>query len=382
MRMYYVVNARMPNHKAYGIQLAKMCEAFVEKGVDLTLVIPKLLRTDAALKEFYDLRTDIRVVILPALDWYDRGRLRFFLSSLVFMISSFLYLMREKSHGRLDVIYTIDMDMFSFAFLPLIGAPLFSEIQDAKPRDFLHRYFFKRVSGIVGINSEVESHLVRDFGMRPEHVVAAQNAVEVRWLSLNIAQDDARRRLSLPQERQILVYTGRFYKWKGLDVLPAACEKMLEVECYVVGGPKNEFIEASGVSDIPPNLHIMPGCENGEVPYWLAAADVLVVMGTRKNEGAYRYRSPMKTYEYMAMRRPTVVSSAPALRAIVGPDEALFYEPDDADDLARKVKEALVGGTAIVGMVARAHERVQSWTWKDRAQKILALITSSQKEQK
>src|SRR3989344_4789036 len=55
MKIYYIANARMPSEKAYGIQLAKMCEAFIEQGIEVELCIPRTLRSHISLKEFYSL---------------------------------------------------------------------------------------------------------------------------------------------------------------------------------------------------------------------------------------------------------------------------------------------------------------------------------------
>ncbi|HEV8666352.1 MAG TPA: hypothetical protein VN665_00695, partial [Candidatus Paceibacterota bacterium] len=61
MKIYYVANARMPTEKAHGIQIAKMCEAFIESGIDLTLVVPSRKTTPESVQEFYNLRTPVAV---------------------------------------------------------------------------------------------------------------------------------------------------------------------------------------------------------------------------------------------------------------------------------------------------------------------------------
>ncbi|MDP2648516.1 MAG: hypothetical protein Q8P19_01310, partial [bacterium] len=91
MKLYYVVNARLPNKKAYGIQIAKMCEAFIEAGVDLELVIPRThAARSAKMRDFYHLRVDVPTTTLPTLDWYDKGRIGYLLSSVIF--AKFLFL--------------------------------------------------------------------------------------------------------------------------------------------------------------------------------------------------------------------------------------------------------------------------------------------------
>ena len=116
MKLYYIVNARMPSEKAYGIQIAKMCEAFIEHGVELELCIPRTRRAHIPLQEFYGLRVPVPTRILAGLDWYGRGSIGFALSSMVFMASACFYLLRRKGSASL---YTIDMDPYSFSPLAL-----------------------------------------------------------------------------------------------------------------------------------------------------------------------------------------------------------------------------------------------------------------------
>jgi len=40
-KLIYIANARMPTEKAHGIQIMKMCEAFIDVESGVELVIPK-----------------------------------------------------------------------------------------------------------------------------------------------------------------------------------------------------------------------------------------------------------------------------------------------------------------------------------------------------
>ena len=41
MKLYYIANARIPTEKAHGVQIMKMCEAFVDAGHEVKLIVPK-----------------------------------------------------------------------------------------------------------------------------------------------------------------------------------------------------------------------------------------------------------------------------------------------------------------------------------------------------
>ena len=373
MKLYYVVNARLPNKKAYGIQIAKMCEAFIEAGADLTLVIPRTKAAQtASMRDFYGLRVEVPTKILPGFDWYAGGRLPFFLSSLIFMKVSGLYLLWKRIRGERAVVYTIDMDTFSFSFLPLCGFPIVAEMHDTKPAHILARFFFRHIKGIVATNEEIKHSLVERFRIPSEKIIVESNGVDFS-IFFPYDRNTARSGLSIPREETIALYAGRFYEWKGLGILGQAARLAPDVNWYAVGGTPKEFIRATGVVNIPANLTIVPEKPIGEVPQWLAAADALLVLGTKMNARSYLHTSPMKVYEYMAAQKPIVASSTPALQSIIGPDEVVFYEPDNATALVEAVRKSVKGSNQ--DMIARAAHSAADHSWQNRAERIGAILS-------
>jgi len=106
------------------------------------------------------------------------------------------------------------------------------------------------------------------------------------------------------------------------------------------------------------------------VPLWASAADILLVLGTKRDEQSYRYTSPMKVFEYMAMQRTIVASRTPALESILDKDECVFYEPDNAQSLAESITEAageLVENSVRTG---NAYRKARHYSWSARAKRI------------
>lgn len=374
MKVYYVANARMPNEKAHGIQLAKMCEAFLAAGIDLTLVVPGRKNVKGDIKSFYKLEVSVPMQQLPVVDAYVLGPIGFFLSSFSFIASYVIFFIAKKVRGEKFVIYTIDMDNFSSFLLPHFG-PTYTEMHSPKKASLYQRIFFSRARGAIAINSLVKDSLVKTFSVPPERVLVEQNGVDLAVFA-PMSKDEARQNLVLPTDAKIALYIGRFYGWKGLEVLPGACEALEAsgIDCYVVGGTREEFIKVSGISELPPNLHIISPQDNYKIPMWLAAADALLVLGTKLNEESYRYTSPMKVFEYMAAKRPIIASDTPALRAILSDDDALFYEPDYTASLARAIEKSLADTEGGVARVAHAYEKIQTYSWDMRAARIISFI--------
>lgn len=367
-KIYYIANARMPTEKAHGIQLAKMCEAFVEQGIDLKLVVPKRKTMERSLKDFYGLRVDIAVKKMPVLDWYACGRIGFFLGSLSFACGYFFYLWGKRLAGEQFIIYMVDIDQFSFFLIPFIGMPYVCEIHDAKEKRMMLTVLFRSARGIITINRIIKKELSEVFGIMPEKIIVYPNGIDMSMFVRLSSRQKARKKLGIDANRPMILYVGRFYEWKGLDTALRAVSLLKgNCMCYFVGGTSRELMHASGVKILPESVQCMGNRSFMEIPMWLTAADILLVLGTKRNEYSYLHTSPMKCFEYMASRRPIIASATPANCEIVGDQEALFYEPDNPNDLAKKINYAFTHEDEMNARANCAFAKVQNFSWEKRS---------------
>ena len=186
-------------------------------------------------------------------------------------------------------------------------------------------------------------------------------------------REEARKSLNIPLGRKIALYAGRFYDWKGLEILSALALKK-SIAFYVVGGTKDE-LETMTDKKIPQNIVCAGPCDYQDIPTWLAAADLLVAVGTRKNPYSYYHTSPMKIFEYMAARRPILAADTPAIKQIVTDEEASFYKPDDPEDFSSMIETVIDDSKTAEAKVQKAHEKMQKFSWNNRARDILSFVS-------
>jgi len=375
-KIYYVANARMPNEKAHGIQIAKMTEAMVLSGADLKLIVPARKASLKNMKEFYGLEVDVPLVKIPVIDTYTYGKLGFVLGSFAFMLASLIYLLWKKLAGEEFVIYVIDMDLFSFLFLPMAGRPLFAEMHDRKPASFPSKILFNCAKGIITINKIIKQEIADTFNVSADKIVVHPNGIDLNQFAITASKEEMRKILNLPIGCRIVLYSGRFYDWKGLEILLEAARLLRkEIFIYCVGGSDGDLKKITGNDKaIPPNLICVGKKDYKEMPLWLRSADTLIVLGTKRNDYSYLHTSPMKLMEYMASGRQIVASRTPANQEIVSEKEAFFYLPDDAGDLARKITEALENPVIAGEKVESAFAKVKELSWKKRADSVLHFI--------
>ncbi|TSC66957.1 MAG: group 1 glycosyl transferase [Parcubacteria group bacterium Gr01-1014_73] len=376
MKIYYVANVRWPTSKAHGIQLAKMSEALIEAGADLTLVVPNRGRGDA--QAFYGLRRAITTIQVPVLN-FGNNWLGFNLSALAFATSSFLFLLFRRLEKN-AVIYTIDLDNFSFFLLPFLGRSVFIEVHGSKQLSFFSKFFFRKVSGIAAVSDGVKSSLIKNFNLSPGKIIVCPNGIDFRMFENLPTTEAARQKLNFPKG-PVFLYAGRFYNWKGLDILPAAAEKVGErASIILVGGNAAEFSRITGEKKIPPNLIFVDTQPFSEIPLWLNAADFLLVTATKKDEYSYRETSPMKLFEYLATGKPIIAAKTPAISNVVSAEEVIFYEPDDTVDLIKQMNFVLNNQAVCKAKAQRALEKAKEFSWQKRTEKILALINEKIKK--
>lgn len=377
MKIYYVVNARLPTEKAHGIQIAKMCEALIRQGMELELVVPSRQVGEPLgdMREFYDLDVAIPLRRLPVLDCYRWGKVGFWIGSVSFVCAYTVFLLRERMRGRGRVmVYTTDIDQFSFFMLPFLGLDYVVEFHDAKPWSLRFWLLVRRAAGIVVINRIIQKELAATFGISAERIAVHPNGIDIRMFSSLMSRTAARAARGMPDDIPIVLYAGKCYPWKGLDALVAAAAMAPSVRFYLVGGSRDELAEATGGSIIPDNIIAVGHQSYRTVPEWIAGADMVLVTGTRGNEYSFLHTSPMKLFEYMAAERPIIAADTPAVREVVSEREVFFYTPDDGADLAKKIVYALDHAGEAAGKAAVAAVVVHQFSWQLRADAIIRFM--------
>ena len=363
MKIIYIANFRFPTGKAHGIQIAKMCEAFARAGADLELVVPKKGKNEDPFA-FYGIERNfsIKKVWSPSIG--VSSHTGFLLSSVIFGLASFFYLLFKKDKG---VIYSMDLDPISFVAIPFLRRPYFFDLHGPKKNNIFNCFLFKKIQGIITINEAVKQNLENTFCFLKNKIIVCPNGVD---MGKNLIYDKkgAREKLGLDANKKIAVYTGSLQDWKGIETIIDSAKELKDILFYFVGGSKKV--------DLPENIRFMGWRDFKEMPLWRVSADVLLVTGTKKNEYSYLHTSPMKLFEYMASKRPIVASRTPAIEQIVSDKEVFFHEPDDSSDLAKQIKLVFENEQLAEEKSGLAYEKSKAYSWDNRAQKILYFMDS------
>ena len=367
MKILYIANARIPTEKAHGIQIMKMCEAFAGMGADLELIIPGRRNwiKDSPF-DYYGAKKSFNITKLPCLDLIilDKliGHLGLWVESATFFGSLFFYTLFKKA----DIIY--GRDKYSLP-LVLFKRNFILETHTFPKNYGLYASFFKRAKMIVSITRGLKD-LFAEKGISPEKILVAPDGVDLEQFDIRETGDDCRKKLGLPLDKKIVLYAGHLYGWKGTQVLADASQYLPEdAEIYFVGGT-SEDVRKFKIQNSRYSIHAIGQRPHSEIPYWLAAADVLVLPNSGKEDISKYWTSPMKMFEYMASKRPIVASDLPSIREILNEENAVLVEPDNPEKLAEGINIVLQNPQLSDRISTKAAFDVQEYTWSKRAKNI------------
>lgn len=348
MKILYCAFVRLPTEKAHGVQIMKTCEAFVEEGVSVELLIPN--RKTHIVEdpfEYYETKKSFSLIKVPIPDFVKWGRVGFAFSALWFSE----VIKCKKVFWHADIIYS--RDAFILLQYILLGRKLVYE-GHTRPT-FISIIVAKLSYRLVVISEGLRDAYIKK-GIPKHKIIVAHDAVNVKDFYKKIDPTEARGRLSIPEGRPVALYVGKVDQEKGVDTFAKASEYTNSIQFVVVGdGPSKE-----GLKESYSKVLFLPRTSYKDLPQVLSAGDILVIPNSAKNSNSAIYTSPLKAFAYMAAQKPIVASDVPALKYIFG-EKDVFFKADDPKDLARVLESSIFESTI----------QYKIPTWNDRASTIL-----------
>lgn len=381
-KIIYLSHWRFPSEKTMTPLIMKTCEGFIQEGFLVELWIPKRINhgfsgVDPFVKHNIPTRFPIRTLF--SFRGIERlGKVGFILMVVIFNISSFFRLLKERRLNTSLIIYGHDIrDLILPSFL---GLPIFIEIHDFYESSvrFLNRVVLKNTSGLIVTNTFKQRVINERYGFSKDKMIHQPNAVSSEMFDIPISKKEAREKLGLPLDVKIALYTGHLFSWKGVHTLAEAALYVPEdTRIYFIGGTEEdrEALKKFVANKKLPHIIFLPHQEHAKIPLFQKSADVLVLPNTAKEAASKYETSPVKLFEYMASGIPIVASDIPSIREIVSPKEVFFFTPDDPKSLAKEIQEAIEDIVKSKERTDASRILARSFSWPLRAKAITALIS-------
>ncbi|MDD2807014.1 MAG: glycosyltransferase [Patescibacteria group bacterium] len=382
MKIVYIANIRIPTSKAHGLQVAKMSESFSANGAEVELVVPSRKNRELLgvnLFSYYGIKKNFTFKKIWCLDplfliGFKNG-IYIKIQSLLFSVSLFFYL-AFKNKTSSDVGYVRDEYL-----LPIVLRFFPNVVWEAHNLPNHRQYYvkyFKRCQKIVTITSGLKQDLIT-LGVSADNIYVAPDGVDLDQFAVKEDKNYCRKQLNLVKDQKLIIYTGQLFEWKGVFTLADCGQYLTGATIIFVGGTATDqtilkkYIEGKKII----NTVLINQQPHDKIPYFLKAADVLVLPNSGKKEISAKYTSPLKLFEYMTSGNPIVASDLPSIREVLDESNSILVKPDSALNLAAGIKKVLFDRVLADQISQRCLEQVKMYSWDKRAASIIKELKSN-----
>jgi len=238
------------------------------------------------------------------------------------------------------------------------------------------RYAYTQVDLIVTLTQAMYEILQSKYGVSEKRILVCPDGVNMSEFDVRVTSRKAREMIGLPTYAYIALYCGSvgYYQWKGEDIFIDAAKYLEDNFLFVlVGGSEREAEKAYG-KNLPSNVKCFGRISHAEIPFYLRAADVLILPNKKGNPRSESFTSPLKLFEYMASGVPIIASKLKSICEILDEDNAVLVEPNNSMALVKSIKR-LRGNELLAKRVSnRAKTDVVKYQWINRATIILRFL--------
>jgi glycosyltransferase involved in cell wall biosynthesis len=359
-----VAGSTIPSDTANSLQVMKACQALVQLGHRVTLLVPGSKNTSVDLAAQYGLQTEFPI------EWLSSSSRRRFTWDAV----------RRARALHAKLLYTWFPQSAVFGLLR--GLPVVFEIH-IQPTGLFgpawHRLFasLRGQKRLAAITRALVDLLERDFGLHlpAQEVVVAPNGVDLERFASLPDPAAARRQTGLGAAPTVMC-TGHLYAGRGAELFLGLAKSSPQAHFVWVGG-RPEDIAAWKARVESDNVTFTGFIPNQDLPLYQAAADVLLmpysrsIMGSSGTADSANVASPMKMFEYMATGRAILSADLPVVHEVLNDNNAVFCEPDDLPSWQSALETLLRDPEKCAALGAQAKHDVQGYTWLSRAKHIL-----------
>jgi glycosyltransferase involved in cell wall biosynthesis len=372
VRILFSYENLLPTSQADAEVFLNTAGAIARRGHEATILVPRA-RTAGALDAhevfaYYDVDTPLRLGFLPI-------RTKNIVAQ---HIGHALRVTRDPRAAAADLVYTRNLGVLTACLAR--GLPTafehyrpwgdqFPPLQALLRRVMGHPQFV----GMV-VHSRYSMNAYRRIGIPRESLRVIHNGFEPRRVEPRLPKWEARKRLGLPLERKIVVYSGRVNEKKGLDVVLDMARARADALFILVGSERRGPIEERARR--LPNVQIVPWQPYAAIAPYLYAADVLLIPPSKAPLRRYGNTVlPLKLFLYLAAGRAIIGPDNPDVHELlVDGENAMLVAPGDLEGALAALDRVFADEALAARLGHHARELGDALTWDARAERIESFL--------
>ncbi|MDB6126708.1 MAG: GDP-mannose-dependent alpha-(1-6)-phosphatidylinositol monomannoside mannosyltransferase [Verrucomicrobia bacterium] len=374
----------------------RAAEAMVESGMEVDLFC--LSEEPGELE--HELVNGVRVFRLPL--QRKRGNRRAYLKLYGrFLFSAFWFLTRQSLKRKYDLVHVHNMpDVLVFSALvpKLMGSKILLDLHDPMPELMMTIYgagedstmvktlkrFEKLSTGFANAVLTVNIACKRIFSQRscePEKISVIMNSPDEGIFAYR-DQTGAAPVPKTPGAPFKIMYHGSIVQRHGLDLAVTALgeirssipnaelwiygqntEFLKQVMASVQGSPLHDAVHYCGPKNLNEIVEAIRDCDVGIIP--------------NRRSIFTELNTPTRIFEYLSQGKPVIAPRASGILDYFGPEDLIYFELGDAQDLARKLKWAHENPAAVAATVERGQHVYRNHCWSSERERLVNLVADT-----
>jgi len=237
---------------------------------------------------------------------------------------------------------------------------------------YLEKKMLRWAHQVTAVSHSLASFLV-NLGIAEERIHVIHNAVDPDKFDYNIDAHDIIEQYDL-HNKTVIGFVGSFARYHGIDMLLDIAQhlhkKYENITFLIVGknihGSDNPM-EKAFVRRLSHIFTFAGEVPHSRIPLYVAAMDIAVIPDFNT------YGSPMKLFEYMAMKKPVVAVDVPPIREVIEDGQTgILFEKGNVSQAAKSVARLIEDERLRYKLGEQARLKVLAdHTWDKNAESLL-----------
>lgn len=306
---------------------------------------------------------------------------KYFLRLFLFYIKSIIalnYLWFVKKYDIIHITSPPDIIVFTAIIPKLFGAKIILDIHDIGPELYMRKLnasenhlTIRILKYLEKISCRFADHVITVTDLWKEKLIKRSVSSSKCSVLLNVPDEDIFK-VSAMRKKQILdsfnlFYHGSLEEHFGVDTLlkamPIIKEHIPNAALHIYGGGRllEEFKILAENLNIKEYVHFFDGVPFYQLPEILSDADLGIV--PTKNSVFSDEAVSMKSFEYLSLGIPIVISKTKAHSYYYNSSMVKFFNPEDGKDLALSVAELYKDAEERKRLACNAQTFIKTYGW-------------------
>lgn len=244
----------------------------------------------------------------------------------------------------------------------------------------IERRTLKLADKVLTINDKLKEYVIK-LGASFKRTQVLRAGIDFRQFDPRICNDIIRKKYGLQKEDVILFFMGWLYRFSGLKEIALQLAKLenREIKLLIVGegDAYDELQQIREKYNLLDRVILAGKKPYFEIPGFITASDICL-LPAYPTERIMQDIVPIKTYEYMAMRKPVISTRLPGVMEEFGEDNGVIYV-DRPEEVVKKAIELVTNGN-LSELGAKARCFVERYSWDSITDKFERILEEVIKE--